>query len=318
MKQSITRTFLRIALLFLLAPLTVAWAQNATGTINGTITDPNGAVVPGAVITVTNKANGAVRTLTASAEGAWSAENIPPGEYEIRVEGKGFASQLQKITVQVGVTSTANSSLTLGQASQTVEVTGATPVLNTTDSSIGGVITQRQIESLLLNGRSFLSVAALEPGVSVTYQATSGVLNQNDFFQVGVGGAPSYMTTISVDGARANDRITGGTSQNFSSETVQEFQIGTIGFDLSAGTVSAGSVNVVSRGGSNSYHGSAFLFYRDHNMAAFSALSRPCTGQASDSPLSKTPARANASMIRFSSANNTAARLAGQSAKTSC
>lgn len=267
-----------------------ASAQNATGSISGIVTDPNGAVVHRAAIIVTSTATGAARKLTTGEEGGYTADNLPPGEYEVKAEAAGFTSHLRVLVVQVGATATGNFTLSVGGASQTIEVSGSgAPMLNTSDSGLGGIVTQKQIESLPLNGRSFLSVAALEPGVTVTYQATSGVLNQNDFFQVGVGGAPSYMTTISVDGARANDRITGGTSQNFSSETVQEFQISTIGFDLSTGTVSAGAVNVISRGGSNNFHGSAFLFYRDHNMAAFSALSRPCTGQATDSPLCANP-----------------------------
>ncbi|MBI1765005.1 MAG: TonB-dependent receptor [Acidobacteria bacterium] len=275
-----------------LSPVTPAYAQNATGAINGMVTDPNEAVVAGAKVSATHRATGAVRKLTSNTEGGFIFESLIPGEYEVKVEAQGFTSQLQVLTVQVGVTVSGKFTLTVGGANQTVEVVGGgAPILNTSDSGLGGIVTQKQIESLPLNGRSFLSVASLEPGVSVTYQATSGVLNQNDFFQVGVGGAPSYMTTISVDGARANDRITGGTSQNFSSETVQEFQISTIGFDLSTGTVSAGAVNVISRGGGNAYHGSSFLFFRDHNLAAFSALSRPCTGLATDSPLCATSAR---------------------------
>ena len=252
-------------------------AQNATGSITGAVTDPSGAVIANAAVSVTNKATGAVRRLVTSSEGIYLTDNLPPGEYEVKIEAAGFASQVQALTVQVGITNTGNFSLTVGVASQTIEVAGGSaPILNTSDSSLGGIVTQRQIESLPLNGRSFLSVAGLEPGVTVTYQATSGVLNQNDFFQVGIGGAPSYMTSISVDGSRANDRITGGTSQNFSAETVQEFQIGTIGFDLSSGTASSGVVNIVSRSGGNAYHGSAFMFFRDHNISAFPSLTRPC------------------------------------------
>ncbi len=255
----------------------LVFGQNASGSINGIVSDPNSAVVAQATITVSNRATGAARRLKAGEEGNYTADNLPPGEYEVKVEAAGFVSQLRVFTVLVGTTVTGNFSLTVGAASQTVEVVGGgAPILNTTDSALGGIVTQKQIESLPLNGRSFLSVASLEPGVTVTYQATSGVLNQNDFFQVGIGGAPSYMTSISVDGSRANDRITGGTSQNFSSETVQEFQIGTIGFDLSAGTASSGVVNIVSRSGSNAYHGSAFMFYRDHNISAFPGLTRPC------------------------------------------
>lgn len=252
-------------------------AQNATGSITGTVSDPRGSVVAGAAVSAVNKATGATRRVTTGDEGNFSIENLSPGEYEVKVEAKGFTAQLQVLVVQVGLSTTGDFALSVGVASQTVEVIGGgAPILNTTDSGLGGIVTQKQIESLPLNGRSFLSVAALEPGVTVTYQATSGVLNQNDFFQVGIGGAPSYMTSISVDGSRANDRITGGTSQNFSSETVQEFQIGTIGFDLSAGTAASGVVNIVSRSGGNKYHGSAFLFYRDHNISAFPSLTRPC------------------------------------------
>jgi hypothetical protein len=280
-----------VVLLALLVGLgTHATAQNATGSITGTVTDPNNALVPNAAVTATNRATGAARKVTTKEEGSFVFENLLPGEYEVKVEASGFTTQLRTQTVQVGTTATLNFSLSVGTASQTIEVVGGAPILNTSDSGLGGVVTQAQVENLPLNGRSFLSVALLEPGVTVNYQATSGVLNQNDFFQVGVGGAPSYMTTISVDGARANDRITGGTSQNFSAETVQEFQISTIGFDLSTGTVSAGAVNIVSRGGGNQYHGSGFLFFRDHNMAAFPGLARACQGLANDSPLCAVPA----------------------------
>src|SRR5262249_9814447 len=154
-------------------------------------------------------------------------------------------------------------SMTVGAVKDIVDVTGASaPVINRTDTVVGGVVDQKQVQNLPLNGRSFLSVAALEPGVGITYVPTSGAGNVNNYFQVSVGGAPQSMTTISVDGARVNDRITGGTSQNFSAETVQEFQISTLGFDLSTGTVSAGAVNIVSRSGTNNYHGSAFYFFR--------------------------------------------------------
>ena len=108
--------------------------------------------------------------------------------------------------------------------------------------------------------------------MNITYAANSGAGNPNNFFQVSIGGAPQSMTVISVDGSRVNDRVTGGTSQNFSAETVQEFQISTLGFDLSSGTVSAGVVNIVSRTGTNDLHGSGFFFFRDHNMAAFPGL----------------------------------------------
>jgi hypothetical protein len=165
-----------------------------------------------------------------------------------------------------------------------VDVTAEAPIINTTDTVIGGVVNRHQVENLPTNGRSFLSIALLEPGVTVNYNANSGVANPNSYFTVSVGGAPSQMTSISVDGARVNDRITGGTSQNFSSETVQEFQISTSAFDLSSGTVSVGAVNIVSRTGTNKMHGSAFYFFRDHNMSGFPDFRRPTEPLANGQP----------------------------------
>ncbi|HSE36206.1 MAG TPA: carboxypeptidase regulatory-like domain-containing protein, partial [Blastocatellia bacterium] len=252
-----------------------AFAQNATGAIKGIVKDPNNAVVTTAVATATSKATGAVRKLNAGSDGTFVFESLLPGDYEVKVEAQGFSTQVQTLTVQVGGTTTADFSIAVGAASQTVDVTADAPVINTTDTVVGGIIGRDRVENLPLNGRSFLSIALLEPGVNVTYNATSGAGNPNSFFQVSIGGAPNSMTFITVDGARVNDRITGGTSQNFSAETVQEFQISTLGFDLSTGTVSAGAVNIVSRTGTNSFHGSTFLFFRDHNMAAFPGFKRP-------------------------------------------
>lgn len=263
-------------------------AQNATGAITGTVTDPNNDVVANATITVTNKATGAVRKVTTRSGGVYSVENLHPGEYEVKVEAQGFITQLQALPVAVGNTTTGNFSMTVGGTSQTIEVTGAAPIINTTDTTVGGVVNRDRVENLPLNGRSFLSVAALEPGVNINYAANSGAGNPNNFFQISIGGAPQSMTVISVDGSRVNDRITGGTSQNFSAETVQEFQISTLGFDLSSGTVSAGVVNIVSRTGTNDLHGSGFFFFRDHNMAAFPGLRRPCDPTAR-SPLCDLP-----------------------------
>jgi carboxypeptidase family protein len=116
-------------------------------------------------------------------------------------------------------------------------------------------------------------LAMLEPGVSVDATSAPGT-SANNFFRVSIAGANQTQTRISVDGAAINDRITGGTSQNFSQEPVQEFQISTFNYDLATSVTSVGSINIVSRGGSNSLHGSTFFYYRDHNIAAFPGFGR--------------------------------------------
>ncbi|MBO0724219.1 MAG: carboxypeptidase regulatory-like domain-containing protein [Blastocatellia bacterium] len=253
----------------------VSIAQNATGSITGAVTDPNNEVIANATVTVTNKATGAARKLSTKGEGNYTAENLVPGEYEVKIEAQGFITQIKVLMVQVGSSATGNFSMTVGATNQTIEVSAGATVINTTDTVIGGVVNRERIESLPLNGRSFLSMALLEPSVNVSYVATSGAGNVNNFFQVSVGGAPQQSTMISVDGSRVNDRVTGGASQNFSAESVQEFQIQTNNFDLSSGTVSSGAVNIISRTGSNEFHGGGFFFFRDHNMAAFPGFKRP-------------------------------------------
>src|SRR4029453_65116 len=176
-----------------------AFAQNATGAIRGVVKDQNDAVVTTAVITATNKATGTVRKMNVGGDGVYALENLAPGDYEVKAEGQGFSTQVQNLSVEVGNTTTANFAMAVGTVTQVVEVTAEAPVINTTDTVVGGVISRERIENLPLNGRSFLSVALLEPGVAVTYTATSGAGNPNSFFQVSIGGAPNSMTAISVD-----------------------------------------------------------------------------------------------------------------------
>ena len=286
MRLKLTRVINALTIIALLAStLPGVLAQNATGSIKGLVKDPNSAVVENASVTATLKTTGSVRKLNTGSDGTFVVENLLPGEYEVKIEAQGFTTLIQTVIVEVGSTTTTDFPLAVGGGTQTIEVTGGAPVINTTDTVVGGIINRDRVENLPLNGRSFLSVAALEPGVGIVYNANSGAGNPNNYFQISVGGAPQQMTVISVDGSRVNDRITGGTSQNFSAETVQEFQISTLGFDLSAGTVSAGAVNIVSRTGSNNFHGSGFFFFRDHNMSAFSDLKRPSELRPDGRPL---------------------------------
>ncbi len=260
-------------LIVLMAMAVTALGQTATGSIRGIVSDPSKAIISGAKVNATNKATGATRNANTNSAGEYQFSALSPGEYEIKVTMQGFKSELRPLTLQVGENLTVDFDLEVGQTTETVVVTGETPAINTTDYKIDGVVNRKQIDGLPLNGRNFLQLALLEPGVSVASTDNPGP-NPNNFFRVSIAGASQALTRISVDGATINDRVTGGTSQNFSQETVQEFQISTFNFDPSTSTTSVGSVNVVSRSGSNEFHGSAFLYYRDHNMAAYPLLDR--------------------------------------------
>lgn len=271
MQRSANRLLLLLLLLSVFA--CQALAQVPTGAVRGTVKDQSDAIIAGATVTVTNKGTGAERSFTSRSNGEYSIANLTPGDYEVKVTMNGFKTFLMMVTVQVGDNLSVDPSLEVGRTSETVVVTGETPAINTSDYKIDGVVNRKQIESLPLNGRSFLQLALLEPGVSVESVDNPGT-SPNNFFRVSIAGASQALTRISVDGATVNDRVTGGTSQNFSQETVQEFQISTFNFDPSTSVTGVGSVNVVSRSGSNDFHGSAFFYFRDHNLSAYPSLKR--------------------------------------------
>jgi hypothetical protein len=145
----------------------VAQTTIATGSIQGTVTDPSGAVISGAKVTINNKATGQVINLTTSSAGAYSSGALSPGSYTVRVEHAGFRTVELSLAVQVGVTSAGNITLQVGQGAEVVEVTGTALQVNTEQPSVQGVLSSRQIENLPLGGRNFLDLAQLEPGVQI-------------------------------------------------------------------------------------------------------------------------------------------------------
>jgi hypothetical protein len=269
MKQSPCRAIF-CAILFAVG----AYPQASTGNIRGRITDPSGAVVPKGSVTARHIDTNTTRKTVTNSEGIFDAENLQPGEYDVTVESPGFKSASARVTVLTGNTHTADFALTLGTGTEMVQVSGEASLVSTVDYKVDGVVTRERIDTMPLNGRNFLELAQLgAPGVSVTTTTNPGAL-ANSYTQVSIAGVSGALTQINVDGANVNDRVTGGSATNFSQEMVQEFQISTFNFDLSTDTTSIGAVNVVSRTGSNTLHGSGFFYFRDHNMAAYPNLAR--------------------------------------------
>jgi carboxypeptidase family protein len=239
----------------------------------GTVTDESGAVIPFAKITITNKATDFVRSAIASAEGLFNAPALPAGEYDVRGEHPGFRISQRNATVEAGGSTTVNLPMQVGATKDVVSVEAASAQVNYESHSIQGVIQQASIESLPLNGRSYMQLAKLEPGVTI---AAASVAQFNNLFTVSVLGAGNR-TLFAIDGGNVSDNIdTGGgsSSMNFSQEMVQEFQLSSVNFDLSTGITAGGAINVVTRSGSNAWHGSSYYYFRDHNLAAYPALKR--------------------------------------------
>jgi hypothetical protein len=250
----------------------LALAQSPVGTISGVVSDDTGAVIPNASVTIKNKATDLTRQLVTSSDGSYSAPSLPAGQYEVRVEVKGFRTVVREATVETGATTTSDMRMSVGATTEVVNVEAASAQISYDSNTIDGVITRQKIQGLPLNGRSFLNLASIEPGVTVGTGSTS---QYNAQFSVSILGADAGRTSYTVDGGNIRDSIEGtGPGMNFSQEVVQEFQLSSVNFDLSTGITAVGSVNVVTRSGGNDFHGSGYFYFRDHNMAAYPALQR--------------------------------------------
>jgi hypothetical protein len=263
-----------LSLLLLLSATVLSSAQAPVGTISGTIYDQSGAVITNASVIIRNKATGGERKVTSENDGSFSAASLAAGAYEVAAQAAGFRKYIREVTVTTGTIVKVDINMEVGQASEivTVEAAGAAQI-NYETSSIDGVITRQKIQELPLNGRSFLQLAFLEPGITVSPGTTS---QYNSLFSVSVLGGESNKTAITVDGGNIRNSIEGNTGMNFSQEVVQEFQLSSANYDLSTGITSVGAVNIVTRSGGNEFHGSGYFFFRDHNMAAYPGLKRIC------------------------------------------
>src|ERR1700733_15109711 len=259
-----------VALLALLiAGCLPAFAQStiASGSIQGTVTDPQGAAVPGAKITITSADTGKVISLESTSAGAYNAGTLEPGNYVVRVEATNFKTTDLPVVVQVGNISTGNVKLELGASSTVVEVAAESVAVNTDQAQVGGVLTTAQIENLPTNGRNFLDLAQLEPGVQI--QDGSGFdPTKAGFSSISFGGRFGRTARIEVDGVDVSDETVGTTTEDIPSSAIQEFQLSQSSLDLSNELTSSGAVNVVTRSGTNTVHGEAYGQFRDSSLAA--------------------------------------------------
>jgi hypothetical protein len=239
----------------------------STGSIQGTVTDPSGALVGGAKVTINHKSTGRLITVTTTSAGAYISGALTPGDYTIRVEAPGFKTTEIPVTVQVGVTTSGNAKLQVGQANQLVEVQGSAIEVNTEQATIQGVLTTQQIENLPINGRNFLDLAQLEPGVQIQDGGTFDP-TKTGFSSISFGGRFGRTARIEVDGLDISDETVGTTTQNVPEGAIQEFQIQQSSLDLSTELTSSGSVNVTTKSGTNGYHGEGYYNFRDQTLDA--------------------------------------------------
>jgi len=256
-------------LLVLFAMTTVMWTQTTvgTGSIVGTVTDQSGAVLNGATVTIKNNATGQVVDLTTNATGAFNSGALPPGSYNVQVSNKGFSTVSTMLTVQVGNTSTANVKLQIGKESQVIEVQASALQVNTEQAIVQGVLTATQIDNLPINGRNFLDLAQLEPGVQIQ-DGQNFDPTKAGYSSISFGGRFGRTARVNVDGVDVSDETVGTTTADIPASAIEEFQLSQSSLDLSNDLTSSGAVNVTTRSGTNTLHGEGFYFIRDHSVNA--------------------------------------------------
>jgi len=269
MSQSSRSSFLRQILLFclLLTFTFAAHAQTAVdGAVGGTITDTTGAVVSGATITVRNLGTNATQTATADASGYYRIIHLAPGRYDVTVADSGFTTYRSvNLTVQVGVLTTVDAHLAVGAAAQTVQVSGAAPLVNTTSPDFSGVINQHTLNNLPVSNYRWSSYALLTPGV---------VNDSNGYGLLSFRGQSTLLNNVTIDGTDDNQAYfseeRGRTRAGYSTikAAVQEFQVNTSNYSVEYGRSAGGIVNSVTKSGTNQFHGEGYYFDRDGAWAA--------------------------------------------------
>src|ERR1700681_116092 len=264
-----------------------ARAQVSGATLSGTISDPSGAVIAGAQVSITNKATGIVRTVTTDNAGLYSAPNLQPGPYEVAISAMGFSTtKEQNLTLTVGAQQTMDVALKIGTAEQTVLVTEAAQAVQLGTSTISSEIQSKQVLDMPLNGRDWTSLATLSPGVNaietqMAFETGSPRGNRGFGSQLTISGGRPTQNNYRLDGNSINDYSSGGPRTaigvSLGVDAIQEFSVLTGNYSAEYGRTSGGVVNAISKSGTNAFHGDLYEFLRNQKFDAndfFSNASR--------------------------------------------
>jgi len=266
MKLQWTRVLIVLMAIVLVAAC--AFAQSGQGSVEGTVTDSSGAVVPSAALKLTNEATGLSFTTASNETGYFRFPVVPVGTYDLTAESKSFAPYTQKgFPVTVGGKVNLPISLSLASQKESVEVTGEAPVVETTRTNVASAVSARSVSELPVNGRNFLDFTLLTPGV--VRDVRGGDLS--------FAGQRGTLNSLTIDGTDNNNTFFGQTlgrtgsgraPYQFSEDAVQEFQVNTNGYSAELGRAGGAIINVVTKSGTNKFHGTAFEFFRDRGMNA--------------------------------------------------
>src|ERR1700730_13993038 len=255
----------------LLAFGTLAWSQSATPSLRGIVSDPNGAVLPDGVVTLSNPATGFSRATKTDNQGSYQFNELPPATYQLDVSVVGFGPMKQNgIELLVASPATLNITMEISGGIVTVEVTGTTPLVNTQDASLGHAFEASQIADLPFEGRDPAGILSLQTGVVFTGNGNH-ISTASDSRSGAVNGARSDQTNITLDGVDNNDQLLGLAFQGalrVPLDSLEELKVTTSNSDAGQGRSSGGQVSLVTKSGTNHIHGALYEYNRPTITAA--------------------------------------------------
>jgi len=250
-----------------------AAAQSTTGSISGTVHDQSKSTLPGVTVEVHNVDTGATRSIVTDADARYRALNLPPGRYSVTAELAGFAkATVNDVVVQIGRDVPVDLVLSVAGVSENVTVTGETALLDLSTAVVGGVVSTRQIAELPLNGRNFMQLATLQPGVAVSRATERDFTGGFGGTQVSIAGARPEQTGYLLEGTNISDISDKAPSSVagvlLGVDTVQEFSVQTHGYSAEFGRAAGGIISAVTKSGTNQFKGTLFEFLRDSQFDA--------------------------------------------------
>ena len=256
----------------------VASAQETVNfaSVSGRVTDPSGAVVEGASVTARQIDTNATSTATTGQDGRFRFPYLKVGPYEIKVRQQGFADSLRSITLTVGAAFDLPIVLSIAASETNVIVDASGGILEAARSQLAGTVSQTEVRSLPLNGRNFLDLALLIPGVSPTNTASNQLFAETSAVPgqgISIGSQRNFSNNFIVDGLSANDDAAGLSGIFYGLDVVNEFQVVTSGGQAELGRALGGYVNMVTRSGTNSLHGDLYGYFRNQRLNAANPLS---------------------------------------------
>jgi len=251
-------------------------AQTVTATLQGQVFDSSGGGIPKAKVAAANEATGFSRSTVTTDNGEYNFPPMPVGRYQVTAQITGFKTEIKDVTLQVGQVATLNFSLTVGQITEKVVIQATTEVTEPTRTQISDVITQAQIESLPVNGREFIDFALLAPGVQIgnTTSGSTDVIVE-PVTKISFAGQNIHFNFIAVDGADDISTASGIQRGTPPQESVQEFRVINTDYTTQYGRATAGIVNIITKTGTNDWHGSLYDYLRNNNFDAKSILAAP-------------------------------------------